>query len=258
MRYRTLQYGVEDDVVTVALARPEVSNALDAQMKSDLAHALGRAAGDGRVVVLTGLGPAFCAGQDLGDAPNLRDVDLGRVQREETGPLLAALADCAAPVLAAVNGPAAGAGLALALAADVAVAAESVAFSLPNARIGLPPDSGLSWLLTRAVGPARARGMALLAGTVDARTAAAWGLIWEAAPDARFAETVAARARMLADGPTAALVAARRLLREAAARDFDAQLEAEAEAAAEAGRGADFLEGVVARAEGRRPRFTGR
>ena len=142
MRYETLQYGVDDGVVTIALARPDAANALDSQMKSDLAHALGRAPRDGRVAVLTGLGATFSAGQDFGDAPNLRDVDLGRAQREETAPLLAALADCAVPTLAAVNGAAAGAGAALALAADVAVAAESASFALPGARIGLRPTPG--------------------------------------------------------------------------------------------------------------------
>lgn len=257
MRYETLRYGAEAGVVTIVLARPEAANALDAQMKSDLVHALGRAPRDGRAVVLTGLGAAFCAGQDLGDAANLRDVDLGRTQREETAPLLEALAGCAVPVLAAVNGAAAGAGLALALAADVAVAAESASFALPNMRVGLPPDAGTSWLLTRAVGPARARGLAMFGETLEARWAAEWGLIWDCVPDARFAEAVGARARALAAGPTGALTAARRLLAEAAARDFAAQIEAEAEAAAEAGRSREFLEGALARAEGRPPRFEG-
>ncbi|MEM1315972.1 MAG: enoyl-CoA hydratase-related protein, partial [Pseudomonadota bacterium] len=139
MRYETLQYGVEHDVATVALARPDARNALDAQMRSDLAHAFRRVGREARAVVLTGLGDAFSAGQGLGDSGNLRDLELGRTQREESAPLIAAMQDCEAPIVAAVNGPAAGAGAALALAADLVIAGESATFAFPGARIGMPP-----------------------------------------------------------------------------------------------------------------------
>lgn len=256
MPYRTLSVAAESGVVTVTLARPEARNAMDAQMRVDLAHALRHAPEHGRAVVITGAGEDFCAGQELGDAANLRDLDLGRTMREEMTPLLEALRDCEVPVLAAVNGPAAGAGLALALAADLAVAAERASFALPAARLGLPPDAGLSWILPRALGPARAMGLALLAEAIPAAQAARWGLIWEAVPDDAFPARVAELARRLADGPTRAFAAARALIRHGAGT-WPEQLEREAEAQAEAGRTLDFLEGALAHAEGRAPAFRG-
>lgn len=258
MTYETLRWAAEDGVVTLTLDRPETRNALDAQMRADLAHALRRAPEAGRAVVITGAGPAFCAGQDLGDADTLRDLDLGRTLREEMRPLLEALDACRIPTLAAVNGAAAGAGLALALAVDVAVASERASFAAPGLRLGLPPDGGLSWLLPRAVGPARARGMALFAEPIGAAQAADWGLIWEAVPEPAFPARVAARARALAAGPTLGQRLTRALMREGQAVDWGAQLEREAEAQSEAGRSRDFLEGAVAHFEGRAARFEGR
>ena len=258
MDYDTLVYAADAGVVRVTLARPDRRNSLCAQMKSDLTHALRRAPHDGRAVLLTGQGEAFCAGETLGDAANLRDLDLGRTQREETLPLLEALRDAEVPVVAAVNGAAAGAGMALALAADIAVAAENAVFSVPAARLGLAPDAGLTWWLPRLVGPARAMGLALLAEPLPARRAADWGLIWAAVPDADLPATAETLARRLAEGPAAAFRAARTLLREGACADWPAQLEAEAQSRADLGRSLDFLEGAVANAEARAPRFRGR
>ncbi|MEM6439069.1 MAG: enoyl-CoA hydratase-related protein [Pseudomonadota bacterium] len=255
MRYDTLQYAVADGVATVALARPDARNALDAQMRSDLAHAFRRAGGEARAVVLTALGEAFSAGQGLGDAGNLRDLELGRTQREETAPMIEAMQDCGAPIVAAVNGPASGAGAALALSADLVIAGESASFAFPGARIGMPPDAGVSWWLPRAVGPARAMGLYLFGQSVPAAQAADWGLIWACVPDPALSADAARAARALAQGPTQALLAARRLMRDGAARGFSDQLEAEAEALALAAGGREFLEGAVAQAEDRPPAF---
>ncbi|MDF2232127.1 enoyl-CoA hydratase-related protein [Albimonas sp. CAU 1670] len=256
--YETLRYGLRDDVATLALARPERLNALDAQAKADLAHALRRAAAEARAVVLTGLGEAFCAGHALGDAPRIRELDLGRTQREETRPLLEAMAACPLPILAAVNGIAAGAGLALALAADIAIAAEGASFAVTSSRVGTIPDAGLSFWLPRLVGPARARGLALLGEPISARQAAEWGLIWEAVPDAAFAERVDARARALAAGPTEGYRLTREALRSGLELPWAEQLEREADLQAQAGRTRDFLVGALAEAEGAAPAFKGR
>ncbi len=256
--YRSIRYAVRDGVVTVALARPERNNALDAQMKADLIHALRRAPADGRALVLTGIGDAFCAGHDLGDAGHIADLDLGRTQREETRPLLEAFEASPLPILAAVNGAAAGAGLALALAADIAIAADSAVFAVTSSRVGLIPDAGLSFWLPRLLGPARARGLVLLAESIDARTAADWGLIWEAVPDAAFAERVESRALALAQGPTEAFRLTREALRSGLDRPWSEQLDREADLQDEAGCTRDFLIGALAEAEGRTPAFEGR
>ena len=256
--YETLRYAAREGVVTVVLARPERLNALDAQMKADLIHALRRAPADGRAVVLTGLGEAFCAGHDLGDAGRIADLDLGRTQREETRPLLEAMEASPLPILAAVNGTAAGAGLALALAADLAIAADSVVFAVTASRVGLIPDAGLSFWLPPLLGPARARGLALLGEPLSARTAADWGLIWESVPDAAFADRVETRARALADGPTEAFRLTREALRSGLDQPWSEQLEREADLQDQAGRTRDFLIGALAEAEGRAPAFEGR
>jgi len=256
--YETLRYAVRDDVATLAFSRPERLNVLDAQGKADLIHALRRAAGEARAVVLTGLGEAFCAGHALGDAPRIRELDLGRTMREETRPLLEAMAASPLPILAAVNGVAAGAGLALALAADIAVAAEGASFAVTSSRVGVIPDAGLSFWLPRLVGPARARGLALLGEPISAREAADWGLIWEAVPDAAFAERVEARARALAAGPTQGYRLTREALRSGLDLSWSEQLEREADLQAQAGRTRDFLSAALAEAEGRAPDFRGR
>ena len=256
--YETLRYAVRGDVATLAFARPERLNVLDAQAKADLAHALRRAAAEARAVVLTGLGEAFCAGHALGDAPRIRELDLGRTMREETRPLLEAMAACPLPILAAVNGDAAGAGLALVLAADIAIAAEGASFAVTSSRVGVIPDAGLSFWLPRLVGPARARGLALLGEAISARQAADWGLIWEAVPEAAFADRVEARARALACGPTQGLRLTREALRSGLEASWSEQLEREADLQAQAGRTRDFLSAALAEAEGRPPVFQGR
>lgn len=258
MSYATILHGVENGVATITLNRPDVLNALNAQMRLEITHALRHLGGDARVVVLTGAGRAFCSGQDLGDRARAADLDLERTLREEYEPMLRALLDCPVPTMAAVNGVAAGAGVNLAIATDVVIAARSAAFVQAFARIGLIPDAGGTWLLPRLAGLAKAMGAALFAEKITADEADAWGLIWEAVPDETFAATVAARAAHLAQGPTAAYRLIRQAMRASMGNSLDEQLELEAALQGEAGRTRDHREGVLAFTEKRPAVFEGR
>ncbi|MGG7568087.1 enoyl-CoA hydratase-related protein [Rhodovulum sp. DZ06] len=258
-RYRTLSCAADDQgVVTIALSRPDARNAIDAQMRSDLAHAFHHAAEYGRAILLTGAGDSFCAGQDMGEGRNLRELDLGRTLREEYTPLLKEMRDVPLPVVAAVNGDAAGAGMHLALHCDVVFAAESALFMEAAGQLGLIPDVGGSWWLPRLVGPARAMGMALFSEPIRAETAESWGLIWRAVPDAELLSRAHARAAQLANGPREGFVAMRHAMREAMESTLGAQLETEARMQAELGRSRDFKEAVLALGENRAPEFEGR
>ena len=258
MIYDTIRYAVRDDIALVTLNRPDVMNALNAQMRAELLDAARRAPKEARAMVLTGKGRAFCSGQDLGDRANVANIDLERTLRDEYIPLLRAIFDCEIPTLAAVNGAAAGAGANLALAADVVVAAESAVFLQAFARIGLIPDAGGTYWLPRQVGFARAMGAALFAEPVTARQAEQWGMIWEAVPDARFAAHVEARAAQLAEGPTVAYRLAKQALRQSQSNTLEDQLLLEAQLQGACGQTRDFKEGVVAFQEKRTPRFEGR
>lgn len=257
MSYQTILLAVEADVATITLNRPAVMNALNASMRREVAAAVAEGAAEARVVVLTGAGRAFCAGQDLADA-GTDSLDLERTLRDEYEPMLRAIYDCPVPTIAAVNGTAAGAGANLALAADVVIAARSAEFVQAFARIGLIPDAGGTYWLPRQVGFARAMGAALFAGKVGAAQAEAWGMIWEAVDDDAFAATVRARAAQLARGPTAAYRLIKRALRRSFEHGLDAQLALEAELQGEAGRTRDFREGVAAFLEKRPARYEGR
>jgi 2-(1,2-epoxy-1,2-dihydrophenyl)acetyl-CoA isomerase len=258
MPYETITAASENGVATLTLNRPEVMNGLDARMRAELLHALRATAERARVVVLTGAGRAFCSGQDLGARRKAGDVDLERTLREEYEPLLRAIYDCPVPTIAAVNGPAAGAGANLALACDVCIAAESAFFIQAFSRIGLIPDAGGTYWLPRQVGFAKAMGAALFADRISARQASDWNMIWEAVPDESFAAAVAARAAHLAQGPTAAYRLIKQALRNTYGHGIDEQLELEARLQGEAGRTRDHQEGVLAFLEKRPARFEGR
>jgi 2-(1,2-epoxy-1,2-dihydrophenyl)acetyl-CoA isomerase len=258
MDYETIRYELAEGVATITLNRPDRMNALSGPMRRELLHALRRGAGEARAMVLTGAGKGFCAGQDLGDARKVSELDLEGVLREEYEPILRAIVDAPIPVIAAVNGAAAGAGANLALCADVVIAARSAVFIEAFARIGLIPDAGGTWLLPRLVGLPRAMGMCLFAEPITAGRAADWGLIWEVVEDDQLAPRAAELAARLAAGPTVAHRLTKQALRAGLAADLDAQLDREAALQGEAGRSRDFVEGVAAFMEKRPPRFEGR
>jgi 2-(1,2-epoxy-1,2-dihydrophenyl)acetyl-CoA isomerase len=209
------------------------------------------------VIVLTGAGRGFCSGQDLSDASGLDAAGFERILNEEYVPMIRAITEAPVPVIAAVNGSAVGAGANLALACDLVIACESAVFIQAFTRIGLIPDAGGTSFLPRRVGLQRAMGAALLAEPVSARQAESWGMIWEAVPDDRFAQVVAARAAKLAAGPTGAYAALKVALRGAFDQPLEAQLAVEARLQGVCGASADFREGVSAFLEKRAPRFSG-
>lgn len=258
MAGESISYEQAGAVGVITLNRPERMNALTAPMRAEITTAVTGAPGLGaRVIVLTGAGRAFCSGQDLAHAFT-EAAELERVLREEYEPMLQAIAASPLPVIAAVNGVAAGAGANLALGCDVVIAAESASFVQAFSRIGLIPDAGGTWLLPRQVGVARAMGAMLFAEPVPARQAADWGMIWEAVPDAEFAARWRGRAEALAAGPTVAYGALKQALRAGAENGYAAQLALEARLQARCGASEDFREGVTAFLEKRPARFLGR
>lgn len=258
MDYQTIRLTVAEDIATITLARPDVMNALNTQMRAEILHAVQVGGREARVVVMTGEGRAFCSGQDLGDRATAASIDLERVLRDEYEPMLRAIFDCPAPTIAAVNGAAAGAGANLALAADVVIASEAAVFLQAFTRIGLMPDAGGTYWLPRQMGFAKAMGAALFAEPVPARQAAEWGMIWEAVPEADFEARWQARARQLAAGPTEAYRGIKEALRKAWENGLEEQLALEAHLQGRIGKTRDFKEGVVAFTEKRAPRFEGR
>ncbi|MBL4808113.1 MAG: enoyl-CoA hydratase/isomerase family protein [Rhodobacteraceae bacterium] len=258
MEYETILYTANDDVVTVTLNRPDVMNGLNGQMRVDLLHAVKHAPLDGRVLVLTGAGRGFCSGQDLGDRVTMADLDMERTLIEEYEPLLNAIYDCPIPTISAVNGPAAGAGANLALAADIVIATKSAFFIQAFARIGLIPDAGGTYWLPRQVGFSKAMGAALFADKISADQADAWGMIWESVPDDDFAAVIDARASHLAKGPTKAYKYIKQAMRASFDNSLDDQLALEAKLQGKAGKTRDFLEGVTAFMEKRPPNYEGR
>jgi 2-(1,2-epoxy-1,2-dihydrophenyl)acetyl-CoA isomerase len=258
MQYDTITRVDEDGVAVITLNRPEVMNALNTQMRAEITHAVGTAGQSARAVVLTGQGRAFCSGQDLGDRGSAANLNLERTLRDEYIPMLMAIVDCPVPVIAAVNGAAAGAGANLALVADITIAAESASFIQAFTRIGLIPDAGGTWVLPRTVGLQKAMGAALFADRITARQAADWGMIWEAVPDAEFDAVWRARAAHLAHGPTEAFKRVKAAMQASFANGLQEQLLLEGQLQGQCGKTRDFKEGVVAFLEKRKPVFEGR
>lgn len=258
MSYEMLNYDLSNDVATITLNRPDVMNGLNGQVRVELMHAIKRAESEARVVVTTGAGRAYCSGQDLGDRKSMADIDLERTLRDEYVPLLETIYGCKIPTIAAVNGPAAGAGANLALAHDVVIAAESAVFIQAFSRIGLIPDAGGTYWLPRQIGFARAMGAMMFAEPITAKDAAQMGMIWESVPDAKFLEQISKRALALAKGPTQTYAYLKEAMQKSAGNALEEQLDVEAELQGKAGRTRDFLEGILAFSEKREAQFEGR
>lgn len=256
--YETVAYVCEEEIAVIRLDRPDRLNCMNAAMRRELLDALQRAFAEARVILLTGTGNAFCAGQDLGDVDPDRGVDLQNLLTEEYEPILKAVVASPVPVLCVVNGTAAGIGANLALSADIVLAARSAVFVQAFARVGLIPDGGGTYWLPRLVGLPRAMAMALLADEVDATTAAEWGLIWRATEDDALEREAEALARRLAAGPTATYRRIREAMRASLRNDYEAQLALEARLQQECAESRDFVEGVAAFLEKRPPTFLGR
>jgi 2-(1,2-epoxy-1,2-dihydrophenyl)acetyl-CoA isomerase len=245
-------------VMTITLNRPEVLNAFDSAMHAGFRAALEEAQEpEVRAVVLTGAGRGFCVGQDLTEFREAAG-DIGERLRSTYNPNVLALRRLEKPVIAAVNGAAAGAGLSLACACDLRLAASSATFVPAFIGIGLVPDTGATYFVERLLGYSRAFEWLCSGRRLSAADAHAWGLVAEVVGDGRLSERAADVAATLAALPTRALGMTKRLLQRAALSTLDEQLELEAELQAEAARSEDFREGVNAFLEKREPRFTGR
>ena len=264
MDYRNILYSTEGGIARLTLSRPDKLNSFTGEMHAELRDALDSIQADGsvRVLVLSGAGRAFCAGQDLADPemsalPDGRLADIGNVVENNYKPLILRLQNLRVPTIAAVNGIAAGAGASVALACDLVVATKSASFLQAFSKVGLIPDTGGTWFLPQRVGMARAIGLAMLADKLPAEKAAEWGLIWAAYEDAEFSAKVDAMAAQLAALPTKALVRTRQAMHAAASHTLEQQLSFEGGFMRELGWSPDYAEGVAAFMEKRAPKFTG-
>ena len=259
----TVLFEVRGAVALATLNRPQSLNSFTRAMHADLGLALDRVEADTsiRAVVITGAGRGFCAGADLSEFDFRPGPDL--VARADPGPLIEQAFNPTArrlqalrvPTIAAVNGVAAGAGASLAMSCDITIAASGASFIQAFSKIGLVPDAGGSWLLVERLGLARAMALALTGDKLGAAQAKEWGLIWDVADDCLVAAL--ALADRLAVMPTRALVATRHLLRDAASRTLDQQLDVERDTQSAMGRTHDYIEGVTAFLEKRPPEFKG-
>lgn len=259
----TVLLAIEGGIATITLNRPDALNAGNQALLSGLLEALAQAADDESVrsVLLTGSGPGFCAGADLAALawwPDGMTIGEGVVWilEEYWNRIAITLAEYPKPTVAAVNGVAAGGGVGLALACDVVIAAESADFvQVFGPQLAIVPDVGSTWHLPRLVGPARARGLALLGDRLDAPTAKEWGLIWDTAPDADLLDKARVVAGRLGALDPDAMTSIRTILRESHQRDFAEQLSAEARANGRLAMGPGMAEGITAFLEKRPPRF---
>jgi 2-(1,2-epoxy-1,2-dihydrophenyl)acetyl-CoA isomerase len=258
MKYESIQYQVDGAVATITFDRPASLNAFNDQMIAESIQALEECSRDEslRCIVITGSGRAFSAGQDLKELQTKgEEFSIGDHVRQGYNRLVELIVTADKPIIGAINGVAAGAGCGIALATDIRIAAHTATFNLAFSRIGLVPDSGLTWILPRLVGMARAFEMAITGETLSAEKALSWGLVNQVVPADQMAEIVAAWAESLADGPAMALGLTKRAMRQAATSDLLAALANEAELQTVAGRSKEFVEGLAAFLEKRDPEF---
>lgn len=246
-----VQHHVRDGYAIITLDRPHRLNAFNEAQHLSLRAAFDACAADAdcRAVILTGAGRGFCAGQDLSDRdPTLGGVrpDLGLTLETYYNPLVRQIRALPKPVICAVNGVAAGAGANIALAADIVIAARSASFIQAFSKIGLVPDAGGTWWLTRLLGEARAKALALTAAPLSAEQAAQWGLIWECVDDAELMPRAEALATAFANGPATAYALTKQAIHAASTNPLDEQLDLERVLQRQAGQSDDYREGVAA------------
>ena len=254
-------YAAEGGVATLTMNRPQVLNALDDALLNGLRDGLARAKADAavRALLLTGAGKGFCAGADLAAGRQRSGpYDVSQGLRERYHPIVLAMRQFPKPIVGAVNGVAAGAGMSLALACDIVLAAESASFLQAFARIGLVPDCGSTWLLPRIVGDVRARALTMLADKISAAEALQYGLVWKVHADDQLMREAQATAQKLAAMPTRALDLIKQALVLSSGNGFGQQLEVEALAQGQAMATEDHKEGVTAFLEKRPAQFKGR
>ena len=256
----TILTEINGSVARITLNRPEKYNSMDWDTAKALQDALDTAEQDDavRCIVITGAGKGFCAGQDLGQASNPDDIDFAKLVEEQYNAIIRRLRKIEKPIVAAVNGVAAGAGANIALACDIVVATESASFVQAFSKISLIPDSGGTFFLPRLVGLGRALALTMLAEKVSANEAAQMGMIWRAYPDESFAEEVEKLAANLSSLPTKALGLTKKAMNSAFENSLEQQLAVEKELQVEAGATQDFREGVAAFLEKRKPVFNGK
>jgi len=262
MIYQTILFQTQGGIARLTLNRPERLNSFNTQMHEEVRNALSQIEQDQnvRVMVLSGAGRGFCAGQDLSDlnvTANDGSIDLGASIEKYYAPLVLRLRSLRMPIVCAVNGVAAGAGANLALACDIVIAKKSASFIQSFCKLGLVPDTGGTYALPRLVGTARAMGLALLGDKLSAEQAADWGMIWQCVDDADFDGVIDKIAEYLAAAPTQALARTKEAILSSGLRTLEEQLDHERWTMRDLGRTSDYKEGVAAFLEKRAPLFTG-
>jgi len=262
MSYNTIILDIKNAIATLTFNRPDRLNSFTVEMHSEVADAISKIEEDSaiRVLVITGAGRGFCAGQDLSDravAPSSEKPDLGESLENRYNPLIRKITGLKKPVICAVNGVAAGAGANIALACDIVIAKQSAKFIQSFANIGLVPDSGGTWNLPRLIGQARALGLALTGEPINAEKAMQWGMIWKAVEDDQFEAEVTQLAEKFSAAPTQGIAAIKKAIREAHIHSLDQQLDVERDMQRSLGKTHDYQEGVSAFMEKRDPQFTG-
>ncbi|MDO8789040.1 MAG: 2-(1,2-epoxy-1,2-dihydrophenyl)acetyl-CoA isomerase PaaG [Sulfuritalea sp.] len=261
MSYQYILLSLENGIARITLNRPDRLNSFNAEMHLELRDAVSKARHENaRVLLLTGAGRAFCAGQDLSERNVMAGsdpVDLGYTIETYYRPLVLSLRALEMPVICAVNGIAAGAGASIALACDLVVAARSATFIQAFCKLGLVPDAGGTWALPRLVGTARAMGLAMLGDKLSAEQAEAWGLIWKCVDDDKLMAEAERLAVHFSTAPTKGLARTKQAIYASSGNNLEQQLELERASQQELGFGHDYREGVAAFMEKRSPNFRG-